>query len=253
MQHNFCSRECFAKFETGKQRGENKIAVQCAYCGKEKFIFPSRKHDGQYFCDSDCNGKYKSQQGRVVKVCEVCGKQYSVSKFFTVFRQTRYCSRACKDKGISQRYKDDGNPIWVPKETLTCKECGAEFEINPSDKKFGRQFCSETCAYKHHSKTYRRERHWLWQGGKIRDYGPDWSKIASQVRRRDNWACVLCGKCQSEMPLHVHHIIPLRKFNGDFTKANQLSNLVTLCEKCHVPVERGKKKIPQEILERISR
>ena len=52
--------------------------------------------------------------------------------------------------------------------------------------------------------------------------------------------CLNCGKEINVKPskygqeLSVHHIIPFKQFNGDWKKANQLSNLISLCEfPCH--------------------
>jgi predicted HNH restriction endonuclease len=37
--------------------------------------------------------------------------------------------------------------------------------------------------------------------------------------------------------LDVHHIVPFRTFKGDWRKANELSNLITLCRNCHRKAE----------------
>lgn len=72
-------------------------------------------------------------------------------------------------------------------------------------------------------------------GGKHKHYGPDWPRIESIVQKRDHYTCQHCGiERQYRKPLHVHHIKPIRLFNGDFTTANQLENLITLCRSCHV-------------------
>ncbi|WP_083443600.1 HNH endonuclease [Ornithinibacillus contaminans] len=57
-------------------------------------------------------------------------------------------------------------------------------------------------------------------------------KLNFKVRKRDNYTCQDCGITEEEYgsQLSVHHIIPFRKCNGDWKKANELSILVTLCE-----------------------
>lgn len=40
--------------------------------------------------------------------------------------------------------------------------------------------------------------------------------------------------------LHVHHIIEITNFKGDFEKGNKLKNLITLCNKCHKGVHYNK-------------
>lgn len=37
--------------------------------------------------------------------------------------------------------------------------------------------------------------------------------------------------------LDVHHIIPVRDFNGDMESAHDFDNLITLCRSCHKYVE----------------
>lgn len=54
--------------------------------------------------------------------------------------------------------------------------------------------------------------------------------IRKAVILRDDCKCVECGK--SNCKLEVHHIKP-RRMNG----SNTLSNLITLCEKCHQKTE----------------
>lgn len=60
-------------------------------------------------------------------------------------------------------------------------------------------------------------------------YTEDWDKIRKQVYQRDGLRCVICGK---KGKLHAHHIIPVK-----ISKDNSMSNLVTLCSKCHRKLE----------------
>ncbi len=65
------------------------------------------------------------------------------------------------------------------------------------------------------------------------DYGPLWSRLRLQVRKRDGYRCQVCGTPESEGHTHdVHHKIPFRTF-ASAEQANQFSNLVTLCPACH--------------------
>ena len=71
-------------------------------------------------------------------------------------------------------------------------------------------------------------------------YGPYWITKAKTVRKRDNYQCQACGikQCDMKYTLHVHHIIPLRTFGRNYKKANELSNLITLCPVCHKHIEK---------------
>lgn len=70
------------------------------------------------------------------------------------------------------------------------------------------------------------------------DYGPDWEAIRAAVIRRDNEECTLCHTKHSVSALQVHHIQPYRSF-ADKRKANDPSNLITLCPDCHHRVEQS--------------
>lgn len=75
-----------------------------------------------------------------------------------------------------------------------------------------------------------------WAGGEINYYGPNWYHQRRKVRKRDNYTCQDCGITEKEYgnQLSVHHIGPFRNFHGDWRKANELSNLISLCEyPCH--------------------
>lgn len=87
----------------------------------------------------------------------------------------------------------------------------------------------------------------LWTND-LNDYGPNWSAQRDLVRERDGYRCQHCGLPEGDGVLssskgrvlssskgrthHVHHKIPFRAF-ASHEQANQLSNLVTLCPRCH--------------------
>ena len=57
-------------------------------------------------------------------------------------------------------------------------------------------------------------------------YPSNWDEIRAQVLKRDGYKC--CNDPTHTGKLHVHHIYPLSKGGS-----NRLSNLQTMCEKCH--------------------
>lgn len=72
-----------------------------------------------------------------------------------------------------------------------------------------------------------------------RNYGDGWYAIRRDVRERDG-ACQSCGisrqRCKDEYgeDLHVHHVIPARKFDdSQQEQQNSKENLVALCRDCH--------------------
>lgn len=77
-------------------------------------------------------------------------------------------------------------------------------------------------------------------------FDEEFLEVRTAVLKRDGYRCVNCGQTGTE--LHVHHIIP-RSEGG----TNDLSNLVTLCAKCHsIQDAKGHKLIQKRIDEDLS-
>jgi DEAD/DEAH box helicase domain-containing protein len=68
------------------------------------------------------------------------------------------------------------------------------------------------------------------------NYGPNWLRQRDRARARDGYRCQACGVLEQGASHHVHHKTPFRTFTS-YRQANQLSNLVTLCPRCHHRVE----------------
>ena len=66
-----------------------------------------------------------------------------------------------------------------------------------------------------------------------------WNKIKRDVLNRDNWTCQVCKKSHSSQ---VHHIIPRSSGGSD-----NVGNLITLCNRCHVLVS----PVPDSILTKV--
>lgn len=83
-----------------------------------------------------------------------------------------------------------------------------------------------------------KEKHHLWEGGKIWWRGKEWDILKKEIIERDNNKCQNCGMTLDQHlkkykhPLHVHHINPYRK-----SKSNEKDNLITLCCSCHSKLE----------------
>ncbi len=75
-----------------------------------------------------------------------------------------------------------------------------------------------------------------WQGGREPYYGPNWRTQRNKARCRDDHICQHCGKTKAEngQAISVAHIIPFKIFGIErYREANKLSNLISLCRKCH--------------------
>jgi DNA repair exonuclease SbcCD ATPase subunit len=81
-------KEHYEKVKHKLFKKENK---KCLECGSEFYGEKRTK-----FCSSKCKSKYRRKSGvdNIKKVCEVCGKEFVVNKYF----KTLTCSRTCSDK-----------------------------------------------------------------------------------------------------------------------------------------------------------
>lgn len=79
-----------------------------------------------------------------------------------------------------------------------------------------------------------------WRGGKITYYGQNWLLQRRAARKRDNFTCQKCGitELQYGQELSVHHIIPFVLCKS-YLIANQLNNLLSVCEPCHRSIHSG--------------
>ena len=81
-----------------------------------------------------------------------------------------------------------------------------------------------------------------WKGGvsKKQSRAPFWKKAQKACRERDEHTCQSCGITSKEVGqlLDVHHIVSYHSFE-DKSKANELSNLISLCRTCHLRVEQN--------------
>lgn len=80
--------------------------------------------------------------------------------------------------------------------------------------------------------------HYAWKGGTKPRYGKSWREQREKAIQRDNHTCQSCGVTTDEhrqdvgTDLHVHHITPWDEFESH-EERNKLSNLITLCARCH--------------------
>lgn len=105
--------------------------------------------------------------------------------------------------------------------TQACQRCGKEFRTFPSRiKDGGGKFCSQTCSNRAH----------LWKGDKAQFW-------AGYGRARRLYPILgKCEVCKKAKAQDCHHI-DKNQLNND------RSNIVLVCKKCHVKIERRWEKI----------
>ena len=206
----YCSPEC----------RKDRVVSKCRTCGKAFFTQKSRK-GVKYYCSKECGTIGRKRKYRP---CVFCGKLFNKSG------GKEHCSLkcACEHKKTTRLKK-------------TCQECGKEFIVKKGAT--GRMFCSMKCSGINVGRRQRKENNPNWTGGNKQDRGYNWASQSAKARKRDNYTCQHCGKHRKGSirdnirALPVHHIVPYKTFNGDWEKANELSNIITLCEACHRRVE----------------
>lgn len=206
-------------------RGYYKI-FDCLKCGKEKtvWIFPSndRKH---IYCSRKCAG---SRLIRDDIPCAYCGKMFHPSK------KVRYCSRECFCLSTRGRKAKNAYSEYVVNyvinnySSIGKVEVSKVLQISPGAVK--------CLAQKYGVKIdkSKKVRH------TILEWGDNWIEQQAKARERDNYICQVCGKKDLSRSISIHHIKPRRLFTYHLEDANVLSNLISLCAKHHLLVEKGK-------------
>lgn len=152
-----------------------------------------------------------------------------------------YCSRKCMGQAFIGRMVGESSPRWKGVESRDCWHCNAPV-IRPlwAWKGKTQTFCNRKCFGLWRRENYGGENNPCWKGGRPYSYGASWEKQQRAARRRDGNECQLCGlpRKSARRNLDVHHIRPFRFFGvSSHREANDLTNLVTLCEGCHHSVE----------------
>jgi hypothetical protein len=119
----YCDRTC-----ADNARKENRLEKPCALesCGKTFKVRPSRAD--QRFCSIRCG---TASRALAPIECPACEKVFKPKH-----GKTKFCSRACSDKG--QRYRGPGPQLPIKQ----CECCGRDFQ----PKLATRRFCSRECG-----------------------------------------------------------------------------------------------------------
>ena len=236
----FCSKNCSYDYRKNNPekypRKDIKEKVSCNQCQKTIIRNPSEIRENNY-CSKECFDEFrrgkevKEKQNRVTLQCGYCEKDFDV----VVSRETeaKFCSKKCTSQYLAKKFKKEHTP------NTECSYCQTPIYRKPClFKTLKRFFCNRECNVnwqKENSNLVSGENSVHWNGGKIEYYGPNWRQQRRKARERDNYACHDCGKTEEELgqELSVHHKMPFVFFD-DYKEANQLNNLVCLCEiPCH--------------------
>lgn len=188
------------------------IIKQCAQCGKEIKVSPS-KNSAHNFCCRECYNQFHSKNTKECK-CETCGKIFKSNQKDNA---NRFCCRKCYNKWHNIKNKE-----------RTCPTCGKIFSAKSSEDKY----CSVACHLYILHQTIKGENHPNWKGGVSKENdrrdNNDYKNWRQQVYQRDNYKCIKCG---GKEKINAHHLYSW-KYYPDLRY--EVSNGITLCEKCHI-------------------
>lgn len=217
----YCSTACESEYR--------RAYSNCPIC--EKQFFSRNKNT---YCSSECykaSIEIKRESQYITLICSTCEEEYTARSYRV--GESKYCSHKCYTDS-----KKTGH-----KKNCYCDQCHVHFYKNSTVQRQAKyNFCSRGCMSKYYidNKLFSGEKNGNWGGGKINYYGETWRKQRNLARERDNYTCQDCGvkECDYGIELSVHHLIPFVIFN-DSVKANDLSNLKTVCEPCHRKIHSG--------------
>lgn len=188
------------------------IIKQCAQCGKEIKVSPS-KNSTNNFCCRECYNQFHSKNTKEYK-CETCGKIFKSNQKDNA---NRFCCRKCYDEWHNIKDKE-----------RICPTCGKIF----SAKTAGDKYCSQACHLYQLHLTNKGENHPNWKGGISKENdrrdSNDYKNWRQQVYQRDNYKCIKCG---SKEKINAHHLYSWKYYPN---LRYEVSNGITLCEKCHI-------------------
>lgn len=118
------------------------LYINCENCGKEVYKTLSQLKKGEHhFCSVKCQKEYNHKQTYEYRKCEICGKQFEVSKK----SKQRFCSTECQSKWQTTR-TGNLNPC-TNRTHVKCDWCGKELSIIPANlERFNHHFCGDECS-----------------------------------------------------------------------------------------------------------
>lgn len=255
----FCSRSCKESWASENRVGKDhpqydRVTVECEVCG-DKFDVKSSVVDVRKTCSESCQAEYQSREfsgkdswnwkgGKSEVECANCGNSNKVKQAVAEEYENHFCDRGCMAEWKSENIHGENHPRWKGgKLSVECVNCGTEFKRKRANIKANkRSFCGKDCYAEWMSKNLHGENNPRWKGGYRGYYGPSWPEARQKARERDDYICQRCGITEEEhmdergIELHVHHIKSFGEFDS-YEEANELSNLITLCESCHHTIE----------------
>ncbi len=132
------------------------IFIKCENCGKEVYKTQSQyKKALHHYCSNKCQKIVLHNLTYENRKCEICGKEFEVSKKST----QRFCSTNCQKIWQTQQV-GILNPRFNRSE-YNCDYCGKTIYVMPCELKlFKKHFCSDDCRIKWYAEDYSQRPEW---------------------------------------------------------------------------------------------
>lgn len=243
----YCSRQCtFDAKRTGRGPGwherrfvpqDGAIETACAECGRGMWLPPS-KVAGYKRCGPACNAAWrKRERDKLVRPCEVCGKEFRPRPIQIANGGGRYCSQRCNpiDHLIApaalakaQQAKRDGiaaGTVVFPKGPENKQWMGGPKAALARRVESGKAAAS-TRAYRAANPHKLREWKQRRGNGKVLPRLP-WGTIP-RLGNAQRWKCAIC-RVNIRKDYHLDHIMPIARGGK-----HEPRNLQLLCPTCNV-------------------
>lgn len=144
----YCSKECK---RLAQHTGHD---IECDYCHKLFYrrayhINRQNNKNQNNFCSVECEMKYKAEQAREIRVCEVCGKEFECKKI----SEQRFCSHECQNQWQTTLVGELNSHF--TQELTTCTYCGKSFYARQYKLNSGQNlFCSADCRRRWFAEIY---------------------------------------------------------------------------------------------------
>jgi len=225
-ENYYCSYEC------RRNVGEHECpAEECSYTSNSKLGIQQhhKRTHGESLTATTCT-------------CKMCGSEFQLQESEVENGQGATCSAGCWRKWVAKQNSGENHYDYNKKEVM-CDTCGKMIKRPKGHReRTKRNFCDRECYHVALEDDFSGQDNPRWRGGYEPYYGPSWHPQRRKALERDDHECQDCKLTrekhyeQYDTDLEVHHITPIRTF-ADTSKANELSNLITLCKSCHTKRE----------------